>query len=510
MKFTNGIRCLVRTKSAFAFIVLAAFLFPSKNAAGQITLTNVTSCGPTSFPTSCTIPSTGSGHLLVIGFTGGIGSNAVVSSVTDNAGNTYAEAGAAEASVSSDGLTSDIWYVADSSAGATSVTITASPQGSQAAAVIWEFSGISTTLPVDQTAVLNNQPASTTPSGASVTTTAADEVILSIAPVYHSITGIYQDNPFTEDSSIWANGWAHLITSTTGTYTAQWNQSPSGVYCASTASFKATTSSSYSVALSWTASTSSGVAGYNAYRGNVSGGPYTKLNSSLISGTSYTDSTVASGQTYYYVTVAVSSSGVQSSYSNQASATVGTTTTYLLSAAPASLSFGNVTVGSQSVLPIVLTNTGTGAVTISQDSVTGGGFSGSGLSLPVTLSAGQNTDLSITFAPSAGGSVTGSVSVVSTASDSPASVSLSGTGVHDVALTWTASTSSGVTGYNIYRGTVSVGPYTQLNSSLVAGTTYTDSTVEAGQTYYYVATAVNSTKAQSEYSKQASATVPTP
>ncbi len=76
------------------------------------------------------------------------------------------------------------------------------------------------------------------------------------------------------------------------------------------------------VALSWTASTSPGIAGYNAYRSTSSGGPYTNLNSSLISTTSYTDQTVQSGYTYYYVTTAVDSLGLESVYSNQAAATV--------------------------------------------------------------------------------------------------------------------------------------------------------------------------------------------
>jgi len=76
------------------------------------------------------------------------------------------------------------------------------------------------------------------------------------------------------------------------------------------------------VALSWTASTSPGVIGYNAYRSTTSGGPYTKLNSSLISTTSYVDLAVQDGYTYYYVTTAVNSQGQESVYSNQAVATV--------------------------------------------------------------------------------------------------------------------------------------------------------------------------------------------
>ena len=76
------------------------------------------------------------------------------------------------------------------------------------------------------------------------------------------------------------------------------------------------------VALSWNATTSSGVAGYNAYRSTTSGGPYTKLNSGLLTITSYSDQNVANGSTYYYVTTAVDTAGVESAYSNQAVATV--------------------------------------------------------------------------------------------------------------------------------------------------------------------------------------------
>jgi uncharacterized membrane protein len=76
------------------------------------------------------------------------------------------------------------------------------------------------------------------------------------------------------------------------------------------------------VLLSWTASTSPGIAGYNAYRSTVSGGPYTKVNSSLIPTTTYNDLTVQNGYTYYYVTTAVNQQGMESSYSNQSSATI--------------------------------------------------------------------------------------------------------------------------------------------------------------------------------------------
>jgi hypothetical protein len=66
---------------------------------------------------------------------------------------------------------------------------------------------------------------------------------------------------------------------------------------------------------------------------------------------------------------------------------------------------------------------------------------------------------------------------------------------HYATLNWTASASPGVSGYNVYRSTtvtatMSNGLYTKVNSALVVGTTYIDSTVSAGVSYYYVTTAV--------------------
>lgn len=79
--------------------------------------------------------------------------------------------------------------------------------------------------------------------------------------------------------------------------------------------------------------------------------------------------------------------------------------------------------------------------------------------------------------------------------------------VHSVALSWNASTST-VSGYNIYRGTLSGGSYLRMNSSLVPGLNYTDSTVQNGVIYYYVTTAVDSTGTESIFSNQVSAVIP--
>jgi ASPM-SPD-2-Hydin domain-containing protein/HYDIN/CFA65/VesB family protein len=76
----------------------------------------------------------------------------------------------------------------------------------------------------------------------------------------------------------------------------------------------------YNVTVSWNPSVSE-VAGYNVYRGTTPG-TYSKMNSTLDSSTTYTDNTVAAGQTYYYAATSVNSAGQESSYSAPVEAVV--------------------------------------------------------------------------------------------------------------------------------------------------------------------------------------------
>jgi hypothetical protein len=185
-----------------------------------------------------------------------------------------------------------------------------------------------------------------------------------------------------------------------------------------------------------------------------------------------------------------------------------------LTASPASLGFGNVAVGSSGTQTITLSNTGNAAATVSQAVVSGTGYTMSGLTTPMTLAAGASTSFSVQFAPTSAGSDSGSVTVTSNTPNSPTMVATNGTGTapvaHSVSLSWVASTSSTVVGYNIYRGSVSGGPYAVLNSTPNAGLTYTDMTVLAGQTYYYVVTAVDASGNESVVSNEVAVTIPTP
>ena len=80
---------------------------------------------------------------------------------------------------------------------------------------------------------------------------------------------------------------------------------------------------------------------------------------------------------------------------------------------------------------------------------------------------------------------------------------------HTVSLSWTES-ASGVSGFNVYRSSTSGGPYARVNTTLLSGTTFNDQNVQAGQTYFYVTTAVNSSSVESNYSNQAEAVIPSP
>src|SRR5215469_3949838 len=88
----------------------------------------------------------------------------------------------------------------------------------------------------------------------------------------------------------------------------------------------------------------------------------------------------------------------------------------------------------------------------------------------------------------------------------PNSSGSGGSDQHTVSLNWNASMSRNVVGYNIYRGTTS-GNYALLKS-MNSNTSYLDASVQSGQTYYYVVTAVDAAGAESPYSNTAEAVIP--
>jgi len=182
-----------------------------------------------------------------------------------------------------------------------------------------------------------------------------------------------------------------------------------------------------------------------------------------------------------------------------------------LSVSPATMAFGSVAVGTSASKTGSLTANNS-AVTVSTVDQSGQGYALSGISFPFTLAAGNSVSFTVTFTPQSAGSSPGGLTFINNGSGN-ASATLSGSGSiqsssHTVSLSWNPSTSS-VVGYNVYRGTVSGGPYpTKLTPSPQNDTSLVDSSVQSSTTYFYVATAVDSESVESGYSNQTKAVIP--
>ena len=190
---------------------------------------------------------------------------------------------------------------------------------------------------------------------------------------------------------------------------------------------------------------------------------------------------------------------------------VGVSSTGTLGVTPGSLTFGTVTVGGAATQSGNLTASG-GSVTVSSASSSNSQFSVSGVTLPLTIASGQSVPFNVTFAPTTGGSASANLAFFTSGSTS-AQATASGTGAnvqHIVNLSWDASSSTSIAGYNVFRGTTHGGPYSQVNASLDASMNFSDNTVQSGQTYYYVTTAVESNGEQSSYSNEVQTAVPFP
>ena len=250
---------------------------------------------------------------------------------------------------------------------------------------------------------------------------------------------------------------------------------------------------------------------------NISGSGYSisglSLPLTLIAGQSFTF-----GATFA-PTTAGSASGTISLSSDASNSTLtislsGTgTVPGQLSINPPALDFGSVVVGQSGNLTATLSATGSN-VTVSSASTTSSEFKLSGVSFPFTITAGHSTPVTVTFTPQSSGTASGTIAFASNSANSPTSESLTGNGTsppqHSVSLNWTSSTSTDVVGYNVYRSTVSGGPFRKINTALNPTTAFVDNSVQAGQTYYYVTTAVDGTGVESAYSNQVKTIIPSP
>jgi hypothetical protein len=185
---------------------------------------------------------------------------------------------------------------------------------------------------------------------------------------------------------------------------------------------------------------------------------------------------------------------------------------------PSSLNFGSAKLQSTTSKNVTLQNTGDVKVTLSGITVVGAGFGYSDLSPGFALAPNQSVTFQVWFKPTVKGAASGTVSILSANLASPASLPVVGDGVttttpapvqHTVHLNWDPSDSN-VAGYRVYRSKSATGGFQSITSSLVSATDYDDASVASGTTYYYAITAVASSGAESSYSNEATAVIPTP
>jgi predicted phage tail protein len=256
------------------------------------------------------------------------------------------------------------------------------------------------------------------------------------------------------------------------------------------------TSGNGSVTLAWSAPGSNGgaaITGYKVYRGTTSGGE--TLVATLGNVTSYTDSGLSNGGTYYYQVTAVNSVG-EGARSNERSATPATV--------PGAPTLNSATSGNGSVTLGWSAPGSNGGEAVSGYDVYRGGSSGSETLVATLGNVTSYTDSGL----SNGGTYYYQVTAVNSVGEGARSNERSATpttvpgaptlnsaapGSGSVALAWSAPGSNGgaaVTGYDVYRGTAAGGE--TLLTTLGNVTSWTDSGVVSGATYYYKLSALNS------------------
>jgi hypothetical protein len=313
---------------------------------------------------------------------------------------------------------------------------------------------------------------------------------------------------------------------------------------------KVTNEGSTNLSLVWNAS--AGAAGYNIYHSPVSGGGWVKVNSSLLTGTSFTDTNLTNGQNYFYVVSALDAAGNESAFSNEATGQPHLSIGWANVQWPPTL---NQTIS-------VTSRTGNVYGQIWIDGVTGLPGATPGLTAQLgfgplgsnpagnpawtwetaqfNVDAGNNDEYVASLLPESLGKfdyvyrysttngrdwlyadLTGPVAAASLpanpgkltvvsngdtiAPDVPSNLVVTGASPVEIGLTWSANAPDATLyGYEVLRSNTSGGPYTLL--ARVTGTSFADTNVNESATYYYVVRALDTAFNRSGNSIEISAT----
>lgn len=261
-----------------------------------------------------------------------------------------------------------------------------------------------------------------------------------------------------------------------------------------------------SVALSW--NSVSGAAGYNTYHATTPIGTLTRANGSLITGTSYTVAGLQSNVTYYFQVRAQDSAGTESQLSDQKSATTSSNTV----AAPTALTVG--TVGTSSVALSWTASSGASGYNAYWSDITNGvlnkanGTGITGTSFTVSQLKASTTYYFKVKAYDSSNQESAASNEVNATTAAPVSIAaptgltVGTTTDTAIPLSFTASTSADVKGYNLYYSKTSGGPYTLHNAAPHGGTSYTLDGLNSSTTYYLVVRTVNLSDQESANSTQ--------
>ncbi len=272
-------------------------------------------------------------NVIVVGWNDG---TAAVSAITDHSGNTYTRM--AGPTVISGSASQSIYYaknIVAAAAGANTVMVTFSTAAQYPDVRILEYSGASPTSPVDATAALTGNSATT--SSGSLTTTTINDLLLAANYVATGTTSpgagftsrmiTQPDGDIVED----------MAAAAPGSYSAAAPVSPSGWWVMQAVALRpassgsvtppktptnltATAASMTQINLGWTASTSAiGIANYIVQRCQGAGcTSFAQI--ATPAGTSYSDTNLTPDTSYSYRVQAVDTAGNLSSFSSVASA----------------------------------------------------------------------------------------------------------------------------------------------------------------------------------------------
>ena len=468
--------------------------------------------------------STTAGDVILVAFD--YNTNLTVTAVTDSQGNAYSLIG--NPMTSPGGAISTIYYAPKIKGGPDMVTVKLSANSPFIELYVTEYHGLNATNPIDNHRGATGSAAAVSSGGAA--TSVAGDIIFGYC------LGDWACTPgpgFAARSTMDGNLIEDMVAGNPGAYAATgaasstWTMKmvalkpatgPAVSLSPSTLSFSSpavgTASAAQVVTLSNTGNAALSLSSIALTGANA--GDFSQTNtcgSSLAAGAhcalNVTFKPTAAGTRTAAVTLTDNVTG----NSTQTVSLAGVEGSAQVSLSPSSLTFGAEPVTLAAPTQVVkLTNTGNVALNISGMSFTGANaadFSQAN-TCNTSVAAGASCTIVVLFTPSAAGARAASLSIADNASNGAQAVALAGTGSHDVVVSWNASPSAGIAGYNVYRGMTSGGETsTPLNATPISGTTFTDTNVTDGSTYYYVVTAVaaNGTTHSAE-SNQASALVP--